>query len=325
VNRREFIAGLGATVLPVAARAQQPTMSVIGFLCSGSQHSDAFRLAAFWRGLNETGYLDGRNVTAEYRWADDQYSRLPALAAQLVARQPAVIATIGGTAPALAAKAATTTIPVVFAIAGDPVGLGLVASLSRPGGNVTGVTTLAGQIVAKQLEVLHELVPQATAIGCLVNRNSPDAEVRLKQAQEAARILGLQLHVQNAAAERDIDTAFATLVQRGAGGVVVVSDASLNSLTNKIAAVAVRYALPTVHSLPEFTAAGGLLTYGNSVIDSYRQAGLYAGRILKGDKPANLPAIQATKVELIINLKTAKTLGITFPITLLGRADEVIE
>jgi len=325
MNRRDFIAGVGSTaVLPFVAHAQQ-RMPVIGFLCSGSQRSDALRLAAFSRGLNETGYLDGRNVASEYLWADDQYDRLPALAAQLVARQPAVIAAIGGPTPALAAKAATETIPIIFAIAGDPVGLGLVTSLSRPGGNVTGVTTFASLIVAKQFEVVHEAVPQATAVGCLVNPENPNAELDLKEAREATRLLGLQLHVLNARAERDIDTAFATFVQRGAGAVVVVADALFNSRANEIVALAARHALPTMYSVREFAAAGGLLSYGTSVVDALRQAGLYAGRILQGNKPADLPIMQATKFELIINLKTAKTLGITFPLTLLVRADEVIE
>jgi len=247
------------------------------------------------------------------------------LAVELVARQPAVIAAIGGPTPAFAAKAATKAIPIVFTIAGDPVKLGLVASLSRPGGNITGVTTLSSLVVAKQFEVLHETVPQATVIGCLVNSVNPNAESDMKEAREAARLLGLQLHVLNASAERDIDTAFATFVQNRANAVVVVSDALFNSRPNELVALAARHGLPTIYSLREFATAGGLMSYGTSLGDAYRQAGLYAGRILKGAKPADLPALQATKVELIVNLKTARTLGITFPTTLLGRADEVIE
>jgi putative ABC transport system substrate-binding protein len=326
VRRREFITLLGgAAAWPLAARAQQPAMPVIGFLCSGSQQSDALRLAAFRRGLNETGYFDGRNVESEYRWADDQYDRLPALAIELVGRQPAVIVAIGGPTPALAALAATKTIPIVFTIAGDPVKLGLVASLSRPGGNITGVTTLSSLVVAKQFEVIRETVPQATVIGCLVNPVNPNAESDIKEAREATHNLGLQLHILNASTERDIYTAFATFVQQKVGAVVVVSDALFNSRTNQLVALAAHHALPTIYSLREFATAGGLMSYGTSLADAYRQAGLYAALILKGAKPADLPAVQATKVELIINLRTAKSLGITFPITLLGRADEVIE
>jgi putative tryptophan/tyrosine transport system substrate-binding protein len=247
------------------------------------------------------------------------------LAVELIGRQPAVIVAIGGPTSALAAKAATKTIPIVFTIAGDPVKLGLVVSLSRPGGNLTGVTTLSSLVVGKQFEVLHETVPQATVIGCLVNPVNPNAESDIKEAREAARTLGLQLHVLNASAERDIEAAFATFVQNRADAVVVVSDALFNSRPNELVVLAARHALPTIYSLREFAAAGGLMSYGTSLGDAYRQTGLYAGRILKGGKPADLPAVQATKVELILNFKTARTLGITFPISLLGRADEVIE
>jgi putative ABC transport system substrate-binding protein len=326
MRRREFITLIGSVaVVPLAARAQQSAMPVIGFLSAGSPQSDTLRLAAFQRGLNETGYLDGRNVESEYRWADDQYDRLPALAAELLGRRPAVIVAIGGPTSALAAKAATKTIPIVFTIAGDPVKLGLVASLSRPGGNVTGVTTLSSLVVAKQFEVLHETVPQAKVIGCLVNSVNPNAESDIKEAREATRALGLKLHVLNASAERDIDAAFAAFVQNRADAVVVVSDALFNSRPNELVALAARHALPTIYSLREFAMDGGLMSYGTSLADAYRQAGQYTGRILKGAKPADLPAVQATKVELILNLKTARTLGITFPTTLLGRADEVVE
>jgi putative tryptophan/tyrosine transport system substrate-binding protein len=331
MRRREFMLALGGAAAPsllwpLAARAQQSgPMPVIGFLSSGSQQSDAERLAAFWGGLNETGHFDGRNVESVYRWADDQYNRLPALVVELIGRQPAVIVAIGGPTSALAAKAATKTIPIVFTIAGDPVKLGLVVSLSRPGGNLTGVTTLSSLVVGKQFEVLHETVPQATVIGCLVNPVNPNTESDIKEAREAARALGLQLHVLNASAERDIEAAFATFVQNRADAVVVVSDALFNSRPNELVVLAARHALPTIYSLREFAAAGGLMSYGTSLGDAYRQTGLYAGRILKGGKPADLPAVQATKVELILNFKTARTLGITFPISLLGRADEVIE
>src|SRR5262249_16639753 len=258
MRRREFILALGGAAAapsllwPLAARAQQPVMPVVGFLSGGSQQSDAVRLAAFWRGLNETGQLDGRNLESVYRLADDKYHPLAALAAELVARQPAVIVAIGGPTSAFAAKAATKAIPIVFTIAGDPVKLGLVASLSRPGGNITGVTTLSSLVVAKQFEVLHETMPQATVIGCLVNPVNPNAESDMKEAREAARALRLQLHVLNASAERDIDAAFATFVQNRANAVVVVSDALFNSRPNELVALAARHGLPTIYSLREF-------------------------------------------------------------------------
>jgi putative ABC transport system substrate-binding protein len=326
VGRRRFIATLsGSATWPLAARAQQPTMSVVGFLSNGWQQSDAVRLAAFRQGLNETGYVEGQNVASEYRWAEDNYDRLPALAAELVWRQATVIVAVGGPASALAAKAATKTIPIVFAMSSDPVKLGLVASLNRPGDNVTGATTLASMVVAKQFEVLHETVPKATVLGFLGNPNNPNAETDTREAQEATRTLGLQLHILNASTEREIDTAFTTLAQNGAGGVVVVADALFNSRPNQLVALAARHALPTIYSLREFAEAGGLLSYGTSIADVYRQVGVYTGRILKGEKPVDLPVVQSTRVELVINVKTAKALGLTFPITLLGRADEVIE
>jgi putative tryptophan/tyrosine transport system substrate-binding protein len=326
VKRREFITLIGgAAAWPLAARAQQTAMPVIGFLSSGSRQFDALRLAAFWRGLSELGYVESRNVASEYRWAEDHYDRLPALAAELVRRQVAVIVAFGSPPAALAAKAASTTVPIVFTIASDPVRLGLVASLNRPGGNVTGVTSLASMVVAKQFEMLHETVPNATAIGCLVNPNNPNTETDTREAQEATRTLGLQLHILNASTEREIDTAFTTLTKRGAGAVVVVSDGFFNSRPDQFAALAARHALPAIYAFREFARAGGLMSYGTSLTDANRQVGVYAGRILNGAKPADLPVIQATKVELVINVKTAKTLGITFPLSLLGRADEVIE
>jgi putative ABC transport system substrate-binding protein len=327
LKRREFITLLGGATAtwPLAAHAQQPATPVVGFLSNGWQQSDAVRLAAFRQGLSEIGYVEGQNVASEYRWAEDHYDRLPALAAELVRRQPTVIVAVGGPASALAAKTATKTISIVFAMSSDPVKLGLVASLNRPGGNMTGATTLASMVVAKQFEALHETVPKATVAGFLVNPNNPSAETDTREAQEATRTLGLQLNILNASTEREIDTAFTTLTENGAGGVVVVADALFNSRPNQLVALAARHALPTIYSLREFAEAGGLLSYGTSIADVYRQVGVYTGRILKGEKPADLPVVQSTRVELVINVKTAKSLGLTFPITLLGRADEVIE
>jgi putative tryptophan/tyrosine transport system substrate-binding protein len=327
IARRQFISALGgaAVAWPLTARAQQPAMPVIGFLSTGWQQSDALRLAAFRQGLNETGYVEGDHLASEYRWAEDHYDQLPALAAELVRRQATVIVAAGSPASALAAKAVTKAIPIVFGIASDPVKLGLVASLNRPGGNVTGATSLASMIVAKQFEVLHETIAKAMVIGFLVNPNNPNAETDTREAQEATRTLGLQLRISNASTEREIDTAFTTLAQTGASGVVVIADALFNSRPDQLVALAARYALPTIYSLREFAEAGGLMSYGTSLADVYRQVGVYTGRILKGEKPAELPVVQATKVELVINFKTARTLGLTFPLTLLGRADQVIE
>lgn len=323
MRRREFITLLGTGTWPLIARAQQ--LPVVGFLSSGSKQSDTLRLTALWRGLNETGYVEGRNVTSEYRWADDQYDRLPALGADLVHRQVNVIAAVGTPASALAAKAATKTIPIVFAIAGDPTKLGLVDSFNRPGGNVTGATTFGTLIVPKQFEILHETIPKASLIGCLVNPLNPNAETNMREAREATGRLGLQLDIFTASMESEIDTAFATFVQHRAGAVVVVSDSLFNSRPNELVALSARHALPTIYQYREFAAAGGLISYGSSLPDAYRQIGIYTGRILKGEKVGDLPVVQATKVELILNLKTAKMLGITFPISLLGRADDVIE
>jgi putative ABC transport system substrate-binding protein len=327
IRRREFITLLGgAAAWPLLARAQQPAMPVIGYL--GSESPDAFagRLRAFRQGLSETGHVEGNNVAIEYRWAENQYDRFPALMADLVRREVTVIVAVTGTPPALAAKAATATIPIVFATAGDPVSLGLVASLNRPGGNLTGVATLTVELGPKQLEVLGELVPTATIIALLVNPTNPTNAERLsRDLQAAARTLGLQLHVLHASTERDFDAVFASLPRLRAGALVIGSDPFFNSRSQKLVALALHHAMPTMYPFREYAMAGGLISYGNSFADAHRQVGVYTGSILKGAKPADLPVQQATKVELIVNLKTAKALGLTVPPTLLARADEVIE
>jgi putative tryptophan/tyrosine transport system substrate-binding protein len=327
MRRREFIvlAAGAAVAWPLAARAQQPTMPVIGFLSNSSRQLDALRLGAVWQGLKEAGYVEGRNVASEYRGAEDRYELLQMLAADLARQQPAVIVTLGGPTSAVAAKAASTTVPVVFTVAGDPVKLGLVASFNRPGGNLTGVMTLTHIVVAKQFEAIHEMRPDARLVGCLVNPNNPNTESDTKEAHAAARGRGLQLQLLQAANEAEIDAAFAVLAQRRADALVVVADAFFNSRADQFAALAARHSLPAIYSLAEFARAGGLMSYGTVLAEAYRQAGIQAGRVLKGEKPADLPIFQATKVELVINLKAAKALGLTFPMTLLGRADEVIE
>jgi ABC-type uncharacterized transport system substrate-binding protein len=325
VKRREFIKLLGgAAAWPLAARAQQP-MPVIGFLSSQSPDQWAGRLRAFRQGLGETGHVEGRNVAIEYRWGEARNDRLPALAADLVRRQVAVVATPGSGAATLAAKAATTTIPVIFTVAVDPVAAGLVASLNRPSGNLTGLVTLSGEVGPKRLELLHEVVPKATVIALLVNPTNPTvAETTSRDMQAAARKLGLELHVLHASTERDFDTAFAALAQLRSGALVIGPDAFFTARSEQLAARTVRHAVPAIYQY-EFAAAGGLMSYGGSLTDSFRLAGVYTGRILKGEKPADMPVQQTTKVELIINLKAAKALGLTFPLSLLGRADEVIE
>jgi putative tryptophan/tyrosine transport system substrate-binding protein len=326
MRRRDFLTLLGgvAVAWPLAARAQQPALPVIGFLNSASAQSYARFVVAFRQGLSETGYVEGRNVTIEYRWADGDYNRLAALAADLVSRQVTVIAA-GGDAAAPVAKAATAKIPIVFSIASDPVEAGLVASLNRPSGNLTGVTNLAVELVPKRLEFLHELVPQATNIAALINPTSPTFEIQSRDLQAAARTLGLPLRILHASTERDFDGAFATLDQLHAGALMISTDVFFNTRSEQLAALTVRHAVPAIYQNREFAAAGGLMSYGGSNAESYRLVGVYTGRILKGEKPADLPVQQVTKVELIVNLKTAKALGLTVPVALLTRADEVIE
>jgi putative ABC transport system substrate-binding protein len=325
VRRRDFITLLGAAAAwSVAARAQQAAMPVIGFLNSESSDLFAYLARAFRQGLSQSGYVDGDNMAIEYRWADGQYDRLPALVADLIRRQVTVIAA-NSPAPVMAAKAATTTIPIVFATGYDPVAGGLVASLARPGGNLTGVTSLTAEVGPKRLELLRELVPTVT-IGLLVNPAAGSfAETISSDLQVAARKLGLQFHMLYASAERDFDAVFATLAQLRVGGLVIGSDPFFNSRSEQLAVLAIRHGMPAVYQYREFAAAGGLMSYGGSLTDMYRQVGVHTGRILKGEKPADLPVQQTTKVELIINLKTAKTLGLEVPPPLLARADEVIE
>ncbi|MFL5040037.1 MAG: ABC transporter substrate-binding protein [Xanthobacteraceae bacterium] len=326
MRRREFILALGgAAAWPVAARAQQSAMPVVGFLHSSTPGGYASRVAAFRQGLNEAGYIEGRNVTIEYRWAEGHHDRLPELAADLVRRKVTVIAATTTTA-ALAAKAATATIPVVFEMASDPVKLGLVASLNRPGGNLTGVTGLNVEVGPKRLELLHELIPTATTFALLVNSSNPTlAEPTTRDVRASARTFGLQLHVVSATTDNEIDDAFASLAKLQVGGVVIGTDPLFSSRLERLASMALRYGLPAVYQWRDFAVAGGLISYGSDTRDAYRLAGIYTARVLKGEKPADLPVQQATKVELYINLKTAKMLGITIPLPLSGRADELIE
>jgi putative tryptophan/tyrosine transport system substrate-binding protein len=326
VKRREFIALLGAaTAWPLAARAQQ-TMPVVGFLSNASADLYVIRLGAFREGLKEAGYTEGRNVAIEYRWAEGHNDRLPALAAELVQRQVAVIASGGGTPAALAAKAATATIPIVFAVSVDPVKMGLVASLNRPGGNMTGITNLNVEVAPKRLELMRELLPNATVMALLVNPTNPSlAEPFTRGIKAAAGTLGLQVPVLEASSDRDFDGAFAALVQLRANALVIMPDVFFNTRTRELAALALRHAVPTIYTYRPFVAAGGLISYGSDEAEYYHLVGAYIGRILRGEKPADLPVQQSTKVELIINLRTAKALGITVPLTLSGRADELIE
>jgi len=327
MRRRDFIKVMAGSAVawPLAARAQQTLLPVIGFLSTVSPNVFALRLRAFHQGLKEAGYVEGQNVEIEYQWAEEQSNRLPALAAELVQRRVAVI-TAGGTASALAAKGATATIPIVFEVAVDPVELGLVASLKLPGANITGVTNLNVETGPKKLELLHELMPTATIIAVLVDPTSRSlAEQFLRGLQAAAPTLGMQLHVLNASTERDLDAVFATLAQLRAAALVIGPNLFFIAHVEQLAALALRHAVPTIFQYRPFVVAGGLMSYGANETDNYRLVGIYAGRILKGEKPADLPVVQSAKVELIINLKTAKTLGLNIPNTLIGRADEVIE
>jgi ABC-type uncharacterized transport system substrate-binding protein len=326
VKRRDFITLLGsaAAAWPLAARAQQAAMPVIGFLSGVSPGPFAQRLDAFRQGLNETGTIEGRNVAIEHRWAEGQYDRLPALATDLVGRRVAVIVAYTNQA-ALAAKAATTTIPIVFLVGQDPVKLGLVATLNRPGESITGVSWFGFDLVPKQLSLLHELVPNAAVIALLVDLNVPDAALLVSEVQAAARTLRLQLLVLNARTASDIDTAFASLVRERASALVVGAGAFLLSRRDQIIALAARHAIPAIYGFREYSADGGLISYGNHIPDAFRRAGVYTGRILKGDKPADLPVERTTKFELVINLKTAKALGLAVPSSMQWLADEVIE
>ena len=325
MRRREVMALVGGAVAawPLPARAQQKAMPVIGFISSTAPEPYASRVAAFRRGLDEAGFAEGRNVAIEYRWAEGDYARLPAMAAELVDRRANVIVAIT-TPAALAAKAATATIPVVFEMGTDPVEVGLVASLSHPGGNLTGVSLLNVELAPKRLELLHELV-HAPVIGLLVNPNNQNVEIILRETEAAARTIGLTLNVFHAAAERDFDPVLAEIAERRIGGLVVGSDPFFNTQSEQLAGLFLRRSLPAAYQYREFAAAGGLMSYGGNTADPFRQAGIYAGRVLAGEKPADLPVVQSARVELIINLNTARALGLTVPLALLGRADEVIE
>jgi len=327
VTRRKFITLLGGTAAawPVAGRAQQAAIPVIGYLNFGSPESDASRLTGLRRGLSESGYVEGRNFVIEYRWAGNQAERLPALAADLVQLRVAVIVS-PGSLPALVAKAATTSIPIVFGVGNDPVQLGLVASLNRPGGNLTGINAFAAELGAKGLALLHELMPSTATIGFLENPNSPIfAAYYERDVLTAATVIGLKIQILKAGTDREIDAAFVSLVQARTGALLVGGDFFFNNRIEQIVALAARHAIPTMYHYREFVVAGGLISYGSSLMDAYRQVGRYTGRILKGEKPADLPVIQATKLELIINLKAAKALGLQIPDRLLALADEVIE
>jgi putative ABC transport system substrate-binding protein len=328
MQRRDFIkffAG-SAVAWPLAAGAQQPGRPVIGFLSSSSPDEYTIRLRAFRQGLKDAGFIEGQNVTVEYRWAEDQYNRLPALAAELVRRQVNVIVAGGGTPSAIVAKAATATIPIVFATAVDPVAIGLVASLDRPGGNVTGVTNMNVEMGPKRLELLRELLPKATTIAVLTNPSSRAlAERFLQDLRPAAHTLGMQLHVLNASSKRDFDTVFAALAKVQAAALLICPDVFFNAQIEQFAALGIRHAVPVAYQYRPFVQAGGLLSYGSDETEYYRLVGIQAGKILKGEKPADLPVIQSTKVELFINLKTAKALGITVPQSVQSRADDVIE
>ena len=327
MRRRKFIKLIGgaAVMWPVTTRAQQSAMPVIGFLNGASPGPYAPYLAAFHRGLKENGFIEGRNVAIEYRWAEGHYDRFGEFAADLVHRQVAVIAATGNPGGPIAAKMATTTIPIVFSIPDDPLQLGLVTSLARPGGNVTGITALVDLLAAKRLELIRDLIPTATMIGYLMNRTNASARAYAKDIQGAANLVGQQIEILDVGSEEEMDTAFATLARLHAGALLVVSDNFFVSRREKLVQLAARYVIPTIYENRDFTVAGGLMSYGASLVDVYRQVGVYVGRILKGTKPADLPVLQPTKFELVINVKTARALGLTIPPSLLARADEVIE
>ncbi len=326
MQRRKFMAFIGGVVaMPLVARAQQSAMPIVGILGAGSPGNDAFRAAAVRQGLKEIGYIEGQSVAFEYRWAEDRYERLPALAADLVRHKVDLIIAIGGNTSALAAKSATATIPIVFEIGGDPIELGLVASLSRPGGNITGVTFLVGTLTAKQFEILHETVPKAALIGFLLNPANADAEIKTKDAMAGAEAVGQKLLVVPARTDSELEAAFVTLAQQRVGALVISAEPFFSSRRDKLIELVTRQKLPAIYTLREFATSGGLMSYGTSLTEALRLAGLYAGRILKGEKPADLPVQQSAKVELVVNLKIAKTLGITVPPQIVARADEVIE
>jgi putative ABC transport system substrate-binding protein len=326
MRRREFITLIsGAAAWPVVARAQQSAMPVVGYLSSRSASDSANIVTAFRLGLNEVGYVEGQNIAFEFRFAEGHTDRLSTLAAELVSRQVSVLVATGGTSSVIAAKAATATIPIVFVMGGDPVKLKVVASLARPGGNITGVTFLANGLAAKEVQLLHELVPKADLIGFLVNPNDPNSSPDVEQAQEAADTLQQKLLIVKASTESDIELVFSTLAQQKAGALFVDVEPFLSMQTPRILALAARLKLPTVSSVEGFAAAGGLMNYGTSIVDANRQLGVYTGKVLKGTKPADLPVMQPTKFKLVINLKTASALGVTIPASLLTAADEVIE
>ena len=327
MRRREFIAIFAgaAGTWPLDTLAQQLAIPVIGFLSSASPKPYAGRVAGFRKGLNEAGYVEGRDLTIEFRWAQGKYDRLPVFAADLVRQKVAVILSSGGDVAALAAKAATSSIPIVVVTGSDPVKAGLVASFNRPGGNVTGASFVATELETKRLELLHDLVPSAAVIGVLINPTNPAAEGRSKDLQMAARTLHRDIHIVNVSNESDLEAAFATLTQQPAGALLVSTDSFFTSQRDRLVALAKRYALPTIYPWREFVEAGGLMSYGPIISEVYRQAGIYTGRILKGEKPADLPFVRPTKFELVVNMKTAKALGLTLPALILAHADEVIE
>jgi putative ABC transport system substrate-binding protein len=327
MRRRDFIRFLSgaAAVWPLTARAQQPAMPLVGFLSSRSPEEAAHLAAAFRQGLSENGYVEGQSVVIEYRWAQGQYDRLPTLAAELARRPLAVLVSHGGEPAALAAKAATSTIPIVFIIGGDPVELGLVTSYNRPGGNATGINILTATLEAKRPGLLHEVAPRAATIGVLLNPNFQSAEKQLRDVQEAARAFNLQIHVLRASTDHEIEAAFETVAQQRIAAITVTADPFFDTRREKLVAVAARRAVPTIYHFREYAVAGGLISYGIRLTDAMRMVGVYTGRILKGEKPADLPVMQPTKFELVINLTTAKALGVTIPHNLLVLADEVIE